>query len=135
MKVKINSSELSILKDTVGRIVHHYGAGIVTFLSDDGVRVNLHKSHLIDVDDTPQIEVGSEWVSGEGNVYTVKYASDKTVVYGEDDLCAYTDEFIKLLKPKPKTVTMYFYKTPHGYVAYSEHHPFDTLAFTKEIEL
>lgn len=93
--------------------------------------------------ESPQIEVGSEWVA------TLAKQGEKTLVVlhvGQQmSLCKWVadnrefsiknTDFNTAYKPKPKTVTMYFYKTPHGYVGYSDKHPFDAPLFTKEIEL
>lgn len=106
---------------------------------DHGIKDFVHMSHFSVVPDTPQIEVGSEWVGYDGLVYSVVYIGDMIVVIKEKngiqeigvDKFSMTD----IYKPKSKTVTMYFYKSPHGYVAYSNEHPFYTIAFKKEIEL
>lgn len=92
--------------------------------------------------DTPQIEVGSEWVWVEAKeTTTVKYAGDEKVFYkwntDGSEGCEDIDSFLEHFKPKPKTVTMYFYKDCKGLVhSYSEVMPvFGDYLFTSEVEL
>lgn len=88
---------------------------------------------------TTQIEVGSEWVNSVLTC-TIKYVG-KTKVFKEfadgSECESYIDDFLARWKPKPKTVTMYFYTDCKGLThAYSELMPvFGDYLFTKEIEL
>lgn len=105
---------------------------------DGGVGGGGYEKHRFTViPETTQIEVGSEWVSDDGAIAIVKYASEHTVVFGEKDDCYDTKHFIEDFKPKPKTVTMYFYKDCKGLVhSYSEVMPvFGDYLFTREVEL
>lgn len=92
------------------------------------------------VPEDPTIEVGSEWVNHKGNALTVEYVGKYCSV------CTWNDtgkEFaspikghLKFYKPKPKAVTMYFYRDGADMLCASEYEPriYNTL-FTREIEL
>lgn len=106
------------------------------FKDNNGDERLRHKSEFDVVPDEPAIEVGSVWRDDEGNEHTVKFSSENTVVYGDGDWCADPEDFLRLCKPKPKTVTMYFYKDYAGAIMASDFEPriYSTL-FTREIEL
>lgn len=140
MKVKANKTignyitEGSVY-DVVGECNRQYN-----IKQDCGVLGGVHVSHFTIIPDTPQIEVGSEWVSSSGSELKVNYVGVNAVV------CTWTEngrEFtssikkhVKFYKPKPKTVTMYFYYDNGGALLASSHMPRIYLtAFTREIEL
>lgn len=140
VKAKVNKS-FGITKNKM-YIVSAVDDGYFLVLNDTGryVKVEISDFHKWpENNDTPQIEVGSEWVDPYRHAITVLGVGDEEVFIKNHTMnIEHTykkDKFLAELKPKPKTVTMYFYKLPHGYVAYSDKHPFDTVAFTKEIEL
>lgn len=91
----------------------------------------------------PAIEVGSEWLSDyppEGFA-TVKYVGDYKVFIkwsdgseGERGIDSFRNNF----RPKPKTVTMYFYLWRGEYISFDKEQTIDLfgpLIFTREIEL
>lgn len=135
-KVKIKAV-ISLYGVTGGAVYH---ADIVgdryRFINNYGVPDLAHKSHFVLIADEPAIEVGSEWVSQNNVTWKVVYAGKSVVVVrGNTENTLRREKFLEKYKPKPKTVTMYFYYIgkhlcandymPHGY----------TQAFTREIEL
>lgn len=89
----------------------------------------------------PAIEVGSEWVNHKGNALTVEYVGKHCAICTWNDtgkeFASPIKNHLKFYKPKPKTVTMYFYKSEGG-----NYHACDgkvtcmgPLLFTREIEL
>lgn len=138
MKVKCNTDKLMYLtKGKVYECEPHKNGLHLWVTMDNGERDSIHPDWLDVVPDTPQIEVGSEWVNEDGTTAIVKYASEHTVVFGEKDDCYDTECFTADFKPKPKNVTMYFYKDCKGLVhSYSEVMPvFGDYLFTREVEL
>lgn len=135
-KVKCNTGELSGL--TYGNVYDVIGENKTYewyyVENDRGDKESYHKSHFTEVND---IEVGSEWV-GLNNEEEVKvdYVSDHIVVYGNGEYNASPHLFTSWYKPKPKTVTMYFYEEIGGdYFARSYKLQCTPIAFTREIEL
>lgn len=87
------------------------------------------------VPDEPAIEVGSVWVSSNGVDWTVAYVGKYVIIKrGNQELAVNIDKFKEKWTPKPKTVTMYFYKDGiGGFSAFSQR--LAEPCFTREIEL
>lgn len=90
----------------------------------------------------PQIEVGSEWVAtlakqGEKTLIVLHVGQQMSLckwVSDDREFSVKNTDFNTAYKPKPKTVTMNFYKVGGKYYAYSVKQVGEPL-FTKEIEL
>lgn len=88
------------------------------------------------IPDEPAIEVGSEWVSSNGVDWTVAYVGKYVIIKrGQQELSVGINTFKEKWKPKPKTVTMYFYRVVDRYIAYSYKQTACAFDFTREIEL
>lgn len=112
------------------------------FIKDDqGVTKWFHHSHFTVIEEQkPEITVGSEWVWVEAKeTTTVKYAGDEKVFYkwntDGSEGCEDIDSFLAHFKPKPKTVTMYFYKLGTQLCSCEVKPASTPVLFTKEIEL
>lgn len=90
--------------------------------------------------DEPTIEVGSEWVDHKGAVLTVSHVGKNLLIYTWNEsgreFASSIKNHLKFYKPKPKTVTMYFYRQHTERLFASEFPPnFTETLFTREIEL
>lgn len=137
-KYKCNTDQLMYL--TKGKIYEcepHKNGLHVWVTMDNGKRDFVHPSWF-DLVEEHVIEVGSEWVSNNGVTWIVRYVN-KYVVLNKDnmEICVGFEKFLDKYKPKPKTVTMHFYKDCKGLIhSYSEPMPvFGEHLFTKVIEL
>lgn len=83
------------------------------------------------------IEVGSEWVSSNNVTWKVSYVGSHYVVINKDkqEICVGVAKFRDKYKPKPKTVTMYFYEFGGEYCAQQTKPRMFPVSFTREIEL
>lgn len=139
MKVKVGNTEICGVLSNVAKIKDEWHC-IITHRDGSSYAYKFN-FEPIQIQDTTQIEVGSDWVGYDGIVYSVVYIGDMIVVIKEKngiqeigvDKFSMTD----IYKPKQKTVTMYFYRDCKGIVhSYSEPMPkFGEHLFTKEIEL
>lgn len=138
MKVKANKTIGNYITEGKEYDVVEVRGNIYHIILDHGRMDTAHKEHFTIIQDTPQIEVGSEWVHGDMYL-TVKYVGDNKVFikWNGDGSEGIRDieQFLTTFKQKPKTLTMYFYKSGDGYIAYSSEHQWDKLKFTREIEL
>lgn len=94
--------------------------------------------HFEVVEDEPKIEVGSLWIHDNGLEYEVTAVGEKVALAKHDDVeyQVRISNFGKSYKPKPKTVTMYFYKMNNGeYESYSWKIHDVPFSFKREIEL
>lgn len=112
------------------------------FKDNDGDERLRHKSEFDVVPDEPAIEVGSVWVNAHGHELTVNYASKEIAIctwkHNGKEFASPLKNHLKFYKPKPKTVTMYFYeRRGGGYDAFDFElgASYNGLAFTREIEL
>lgn len=105
--------------------------------NDNGVIQAYHTSNFKVL---PDIEVGSEWVDpwrhtctvlcvGEEEVFIKNHTMNREYTYKKD-------KFLAELKPKPKTVTMYFYKDKEGRISATDYDiKYSDYICKKEIEL
>lgn len=113
--------------------------GFYYFKDSNGDDRYRHESEFTLIPDEPAIEVGSEWVNHKGNALTVEYVGKYCAVCTWNDtgkeFASPIKNHLKFYKPKPKTVTMYFYKIDSGYMAREEEIVGVDAIFTREIEL
>lgn len=142
-KYKCNTSKLMHL--TKGKIYECelHPSSNHFWVSCDSHELDFIHKDWFDLVEEPVIEVGSEWVSSKnGMPYIVTAIGEQKVLCKhstseKDEYALNKDDFNTIMKPKPKTVTMYFYKDCVGLVhSYSEPMSmFGEYLFTKEIEL
>lgn len=142
MKVKAKVNKIFGITKNKMYSVSSVDDGCFVVLNDTGhyVRVEISDFHKWpENNDTPQIEVGSEWVNKAG-------LTGEITAIGKDSVLIMVDGYearwtkgglVSEFKPKPKTVTMYFYTDCKGLThAYSEPMPvFGDYLFTRKIEL
>lgn len=140
-KYKCNTDQLMYL--TKGKIYEcepHKNGLHVWVTMDNGERDCIHPDWL-DLIEEPMIKVDSEWITKGGKSVRIKYIGHTYLLYEDlknsDEKSELISFFKAAYKPKPKTVTMYFYKDCLGLVhSYSTPMPkFGEHLFTKEIEL
>lgn len=141
MKVKCTAGDLK--RVTNGKMYDILGTNDDLswyFISnDEGMVDHYHKSHFTVIDE-PKIEVGSEWVWNDTNQeLIVKCVGDSSVFYqwkeDKSEGCEEIEQFLKYFTPKPKTVTMYFWRFDGDLYATNVEPTHTPLLFTREIEL
>lgn len=143
-KMKVKAKDAGLVWITPRKeycVIEKMGSGgfqqyLVT--QDNGINAWFHHSHFTVIEEQePEIAVGSEWVSAGGDSFTVKYVGDYNVFikWHGNGFESYRS-IVRLgtdYKPKPKTVTMYFYKDKCG--LHARELDFGDSLFTREIEL
>lgn len=96
-----------------------------------------HKVYFEVVEDEPKIEVGSLWIHDNGLEYEVTAVGETKALVkcGGEEYHYRVKDLGTIFKPKPKTVTMYFYKYEGEYYAKQTKPTNFPLEFTREIEL
>lgn len=128
---------------TLGKVYNETGnlAGYIYIKNDNSAEI-AYPDYLFErVNEAHKIEVGSEWNDVEGGLNTsfrVDYIGDQrafiTNEVGEE-LSVPLNQFGKAYQPKPKTVTMYFYKLGTQLCACEVKPAATPVLFTREIEL
>lgn len=114
--------------------------GFYYFMDNDGQDRYRPEEDFTIIPDEPTIEVGSEWVDHKGAVLTVDHVGNHLLIctWNESgrEFASSIKNHLKFYKPKPKTVTMYFYRQHTERLFASEFPPnFTETLFTREIEL
>lgn len=123
---------------TEGKIYEsNYIEGDIIVFQGDTRSGQIHKKYCKIIPDTPPIEVGSEWLSKKRGVNKVKYVGDVIVLENSQgkEFSIKTEYFHKSYSPKPKTVTMYFYKLGNQLCACEVEPASTPVLFTREIEV
>lgn len=107
-------------------------------VDDSGNPDGFREDNFKVVEDEPKIEVGSLWIHDNGLEYEVTAVGETKVLVklNGDEFLVDIVGFGNLFNPKPKTVTMYFYKMNNGeYESYSWKIHNVPFSFKREIEL